>query len=184
MANAWQYVKGSNLYPPLFRIRDIFTALVIVLLLTPIIPVKFCVLNLPADSEEDFYIINYSPSKNEVLLVGDKSGFYSDSIEQERFVRLLGNDPFSTVSVNLYWRDDATNFIVRGTITIDEYWDRRDPVDISEATLYTIYCTDWDVFGRIKTSNPFPKLYLTIYDYEWVDRVSYEMFHYFVGNTM
>ena len=119
----------------------IMAVLIIILILTMMIPMEFCIKSLPTDGEEDYYIVRYSRSKNRDILLGDKNGLYREGTSPERWVCINGNDPMGIVSgelsVDLYMQGDATIFIIFGTATIDESWD-KEYGDTTGAVRYTI----------------------------------------------
>lgn len=167
----------------------IVAILVILFMVTMLIPIKFCLSSIPSNSNEDFFIIKYSRDKVAWLIIGDKNGLFSDEITQERRIRPTekGFGIGKTLSVDIYMQGDATNFIVYGTATIDEFWDEKYYGETGNAILYTIDCTGWDIWGKIRTMNSirnmFPKNYLNIYDYRWFDVLRDKLFWYLDGET-
>jgi len=181
-----------NIIIKCFRLLVIITMLFGIPLLAMIMPIKFCLSSLPTDNNENFYIVRYSYYRNKFILFGDKTGFYSS--EPEHLAHIKGNkNPFGysikdgIVSNDLSFHNNSTMFIIYGTDTIDEYWDEKYYGDTTGAVLHTIYCTKWDVLGKVETMNKirhiFPRNYLNIFDYKWFDILRDRLFNYLDGET-
>ena len=147
---------------------------VFIFLLAFLVPTKFCLSSIPTN-EGELYIITYSRSKNRWLVIGDKTGLFTESSETEYIADLVIINTFwqfAPISVDLYTYDNSTNFIIYGTAVVDDYWDERYDETIL-VTRYTIECVEWDILGKIETSNSFrsifPRNYLNIYDWRWFD---------------
>jgi hypothetical protein len=127
-------------------------ALPIIFLSTMFIPVKRCVALSELDGSGEFYIIRYNRPDVCWNLLGDSAGRYGK--RPMRRIRPTGRwFAFENmVSIDLFAQGNATSFIVRGTLTKDEHWDKSYG-DTSGSLLYTLKESSWDIFGDIVTTN-------------------------------
>lgn len=133
---------------------------VILICISFVFPVKFCVKSYPTNCNKEFYVVRLDCLKNWWILAGDSNGLYDWDTTADQYVDIVGVDFQDVVSEDLYKMDMPTNFIVWGH---GEYKDDS----------FVIYCEDWDVLENIYSQNKFrmnfSNKYLTIYDYKWFD---------------